>query len=382
MVRKARTLLCILGVTLAATFLVAIGATTMRYTTVIRETNVLFNEQVMVISKDAIVIQAVPIGGGMLPEEYTLERLDSVTGVSHAVPVLLITPIGLGQIIQPIPVNFTIGIPVDDWRSVLGSAIILDRGGHLPSNDTGNEVVVGASLSDQYGLGAGAQFEIDGQSVVVVGILRTSIAILSRSVLMPLQLAQKVYNYPHSVNMVVVTPSEGISEETLSASIEQDLAFAKALTDQQRNDIVEPVLAQVDLWNRGIQATVFAMSLILVMTVITMNVSERRRDFATLDAMGAPLSFTFRVILIEAAIIGLIGAVLGVILGTALALVLASLYTQIPVVLFFSSIFDVVPPVFMLEISGATIGVCCLGALLPAINAARVRIADVLRAEY
>ncbi|MCK4669554.1 hypothetical protein KAT21_05495, partial [Candidatus Bathyarchaeota archaeon] len=58
--RKVRTTLCILGVALATTFVIAVGSTTMRYTTVIKEMNVLFSGQVMVVSKDAIVIQAIP----------------------------------------------------------------------------------------------------------------------------------------------------------------------------------------------------------------------------------------------------------------------------------------------------------------------------------
>jgi ABC-type antimicrobial peptide transport system permease subunit len=36
----------------------------------------------------------------------------------------------------------------------------------------------------------------------------------------------------------------------------------------------------------------------------------------------------------------------------------------------------------MLEMLVAIVGVCCLGGIIPAVNAMRMRIAEVLRAEY
>jgi ABC-type antimicrobial peptide transport system permease subunit len=62
--------------------------------------------------------------------------------------------------------------------------------------------------------------------------------------------------------------------------------------------------------------------------------------------------------------------------------VLASFYTNIPVALFFPSILEIVPPLYMLQMFLAIVGVCCLGGVVPAINAMRMRIAEVLRAEY
>ncbi|MEM2566850.1 MAG: FtsX-like permease family protein [Candidatus Bathyarchaeia archaeon] len=45
------------------------------------------------------------------------------------------------------------------------------------------------------------------------------------------------------------------------------------------------------------------------MTVNPVSVSERRRDFATLDALGAPISYIFRIVIFEAAIIGVLGGI-------------------------------------------------------------------------
>jgi putative ABC transport system permease protein len=379
--RKMRTSLCIIGVALAATFVVAVGATTMRYVTVIREMNVLFSGQIMVVSKNAVVIQAIPITRGSFQERLAEEIKTEIEGVEKAVPVLFITSINLDKL-QLIPPNFTLGIPVEEWRFMLGPTPLKNGVGHFPTNESSSEVVVGASLADQYGWVVGDNVTVNGYNVTVAGILDTKLAILSRCIVMPLKLAQTIYNYPNRVNMITVKPVQGYPIANLTEAIEDEYSYLKALTEEERNDIIQPVLDQVGLWSFGIQTIVFAISLILVMTVTLMSVSERRRDFATLDAIGAPLSYVFRVVLLETVLIGVFAGAIGIALGSVASLVLASLYTDIPLALFFPSIFEIVPPLYMLEMFMAIVATCCLGGVIPAINATRMRIAEVLRAEY
>lgn len=380
--RKVRTSLSIIGVALATAFVIAVGATTMRYTTVIKEMNVLFSDQIMVTSSNAVVIQAIPIGGSMLPQEYTLGKIRNVTGVDKAVPVLFVTPMSLTGIIQTVPVNFTMGVPGDEWRTVVGPTPLRGGVGHFPTNESGNEVVVGASLADQYDWTVGGTLSLNNHSLTVAGILETRLALLNRCILMPLRLAQKVYNYPGSVNIIAVKPAEGVSQKNLTQAIEAKVDYAQALTENERNDMVQPVLAQVETWNVGLQTVVLAMSMIQVMAVSAMSVSERRRDFATLDAIGAPLNYMFRIVILESALTGMLGGLLGIFLGSLASLVMASLYTSIPLTLFFPSILEIVPPFYMAGAFTAIVLVCCLGGVLPALNATRMRIAEILRAEY
>ena len=374
-------MLCVLGVAIAATFVIAIGATTMRYTTVIREVDVLFNGQVTVVSKDAIVIQALPIGGSMLPQDPTVEKISIIPGVRAVTPIIFPSPIESNTVIQAVPVNFTMGIPVEDWTSILGP-VSLRRNAHLPANDSSSEIWSGGSLADQYGWRVGSEIRVNGYTLHVSGVFDTSMALLNRCLIIPLAMAQTVYNYPQLVNIIAVRPALNVPEQNLTIAIKQKIGYVNALTETQRNDIVQPILAQVQTWTLGIEAVVFIISLILVMTVTIMTVSERRRDFATLDAMGAPTSYVFRAVITETFLIGVLGGAVGLATGSLTALVLASIYTNIPLALFFPSILDIVPPLYLLEMFLAIVGVCCLGGLVPAINAMRMRIAEVLRAEY
>jgi len=53
--------------------------------------NVLFNGQITVFSKDALVIQAIPISGSMMPQNSTINRLLNVSGVESVTPILFVT---------------------------------------------------------------------------------------------------------------------------------------------------------------------------------------------------------------------------------------------------------------------------------------------------
>jgi len=242
--------------------------------------------------------------------------------------------------------------------------------------------VAGASLADEHGWAVGTRVEVRGHELEVVGILDTKLALLNRCVMMPLELAQKVYNYPESVNVITVKPSSGYSQKSLADMIMGNVTYVNALTEDERNDMIQPVLSQMETWNLGLEAAIFLLSLILVMTVTTMSVSERRRDFATLDAIGAPLSYVLKLVIVETSLIGVLSGALGLVSGSLGALILASVFTNIPLAQFFPSIFEIVPPLYMIEMFLAVVLVCCLGGTVPAINAARTRIAEALRAEY
>ena len=380
--RRLRTSLCITGVALATTFVIAVGATTTRYATIIREMNVLFSGRVMVVSKDTIVVQAIPITMGSFEENFTEELKAEVIEVEEAVPVLFKTSEILTENLSFVPPNFTLGIPVDEWQQMLGPIVLKNNEGHFPTNESSNEIFVGTSLADQNGWMLDAEITINGYLLEIAGIMETKLALLARGIVMPLALAQRVHNYPKSVNMILVKPAEGHTQEELTQAIEQQFPSFAALTEDKRNDMIQPILAQVETWNLGIQMVVLVISLILVMTVNLMSVSERRRDFATLDAMGAPLSYTFRLVTTEASLIGVIGGIFGLAFGSFASLVLASLYSNIPLALFFPSLFEIVPPLYMLEIFGVTVLVSCVGGIIPAVSASRMRIAEVLRAEY
>jgi len=350
--------------------------------TVIKEINVLFSGQVIVVSKDSIVVQAIPIGGSMLMQKNTENKINSVPLAEKTVPILFIIPLGVRGLNQLVPVNFTMGIPVEDWHSVLGSGSLKNNVGHFPTNESSREVMAGASLADQYNWKVGTELVINGYKLNLTGILETKLALLDRSIIMPLELVQTIYSYEDMVNIIAVKPAAGYSQDDLASVLKANLTYADALTEEERNDLVQPVIAQIETWNGGIETVILLMSFVLVMNVMIMSVSERRRDFATLEAVGAPLSYVFRVVVFEASLIGVLGGIFGIFFGSLATIFLASLYTNIPPAQFLGDILTLVPPLYMLKMLAGIIACCCIGGVVPALNATRMRIAEALRAEY
>jgi len=287
-------------------------------------------------------------------------------------------------VIQLAPINVSIGIPLGNW-SVLVGHTPLKPGGNWPSSDPGRkEVVIGSSLAKQHDLTVGSQVKIENMNLTVAGILDTRSALLSRSLILPLELAQRLY-YGHTVwigNMVVAQPEEGVTEKEVANKIKAEILGVEALTTDERNEIVEPLLQDIETWNLGISSVLYLLSMVLVTTVAMMNVSERRRDFATLDAIGAPRGSIFRMVVTETTLIGLLGGLTGILLGSIAAILIASFYTNIPLSMFFFDLFNIISPFFMIKILASTVAVSCVAGVIPAIAASRMNISEVLRSEY
>lgn len=382
--RKARTTLCIAGIALAVTSMVAITVTITSYTTAIREMNTFFTGDILVVSKSQIVIQALPISGGNLIE--TIENdVKGTPGVKATVPLLFLFSMELRSTIEMIPINITVGIPPGNWTVLTGSTP-LRTGGSWLSKNASDEILVGSCLADLTGIAVNSTIKIGNHTLTVRGILDTRSAILGRMIIMPLRTAQEIYHYPMTVSMIVAKPEEGVNVEEVADRIENELnnpiGRIKALTSEERNSITDPLLDEVNMWNLGISSVLFVTSVTIVTLVAMINVSERRRDFAALDALGASFTSKVLIVLTEIGFIGLLGSLIGIFLGAIAAVTIVSIYTNIPIQMLFPDIFTIVSPLLLTKTVACMVTASCVAGLIPAIAAARTSISDILRAEY
>jgi putative ABC transport system permease protein len=148
-------------------------------------------------------------------------------------------------------------------------------------------------------------------------------------------------------------------------------------------DLVE-VFKQRLVYFRQLSYILGTMSLIvcvlLISTLLTITVNERLGEIATLRAIGVGRSTIVRQVLIEGAVLTLVGSVIGLVLGIGTARYLDSILTSFPGLPAAFSFFvprgeSVVTAVVVLLSAG------CLAGLYPAWLAARAPIAATLRAE-
>ena len=375
--RRLRVILCIFGITLAVIVLVGIGAASSRITAIMREMNLFFEDEVIVVQRDTIVIQGFPIGGGMIPERIVYE-LKEIEGVNDATPMIFILNFKLGQTSSVFPANITVGLPLEKLDLIFPFPPRIE--GSLPTDP--KEILVGGSIADQYGLSVGDTLSLNGYNLTLSGIIRAPSIILSRSTIMSLRLSQKIYKYTGQINMVIVKPDADADAKKIASEIESRINYVMALTEDERNNLIDPILNELKIWDYGMKLFLFLISATLIATVEIMNVSESRRDFATLIAIGASRLSIFKMVMTETVLIGIFGGCLGLLLGSLVAAFIASSCTSIPVSLFIQSISDLVSPYLAIEALTLTLATCCLSGVIPAVFALKINVSEVLRAEY
>jgi putative ABC transport system permease protein len=106
---------------------------------------------------------------------------------------------------------------------------------------------------------------------------------------------------------------------------------------------------------------------------LTLSVLERRREIGVLRAMGTSRRFTLRMILAEAAAIGVVGGVLGLLFGLADQW----LYSLVSADMMNFSVRFGPSPMALVFTAGAMV-ISLLGSLPPARRAARLNIIDAV----
>jgi putative ABC transport system permease protein len=110
---------------------------------------------------------------------------------------------------------------------------------------------------------------------------------------------------------------------------------------------------------------------------LTMNVLERRRELGMLRAVGMSQEQILRMVLAEAALMGLVGAVMGLVLGAVLARIFMLAMTTMSGYRL-AWVFPLEKVVLALLIGLLT---ALVAALLPALRATRIRILEAIRYE-
>jgi putative ABC transport system permease protein len=76
----------------------------------------------------------------------------------------------------------------------------------------------------------------------------------------------------------------------------------------------------VSRFHRAIGVITIVASSVFLLCIMVLKVEERRRDIAALRLMGVSRSSVVRTIIIEAAVVSVLGSVLGVVIGWAVSL--------------------------------------------------------------
>ncbi len=253
------------------------------------------------------------------------------------------------------------------------------------------ELAIGSGLAANLGTKVGDRVTIlantyDGVvnalDMEVVGIFTTSVSSIDdRTFILPLKMAQKLLD-TQRVEKIVVNLKDTEETDEVLAYLEKDLG---------RSMVVKPwyeiarLYTQVAEFNRvqNLVLEVIILSLILlgILNTIGMSVFERTGEIGTVAALGERGSTIVAQFVLEGAILGFLGSLAGVSGGAILTQVINAMEIHLvmpgasqPLVVnlgfYFRAFFDAA----LLSILAGT-----LAAIVPAIRASRMNIANALR---
>ena len=303
-------------------------------------------------------------------DENLVDRIRQIPGVRAVSPGLL-QPLSFPDL--DIFGVVARGMPPDSF--LLKDLKIIE--GRLFGPEDRQVVVLGSALAASLGKRVGDRMELaPGHWFTILGVYESENLLENGTMIVPLPDLQQMMDLQGKVTAFNVVADLHTPEElsSLKAQIEALAPYLKAQTLRENvASSVELQLAKAAAWLTSAVALLLG-GLGMINTMLT-AVFERTRELALLRAVGWRRSRLMRLVLLEAVLLALAGAVVGIVLGWGLM----QLLSRIPAA--GRMVAGQVPPTVVLKGFGLALGGGVLGGLYPAYRAAKLLPTEGLRHE-
>lgn len=266
-------------------------------------------------------------GRGAPFDEALLPVVRRVPGVATVAPLILadvVVPEAAGAAL------LVAGIDVVADRAVRDYAfrwITSDQQDPLAILTQPQAIVLSERFAQRYGLQVGTSIEIytsQGlQQLVVRGLLRpegAAEALGGHFAIMDIAAAQGLFNRLGQLDRIDVVPRQDFPLETLQATLQQRLGPGiQVRRPQARNQAVEKMLRSFHVNLTALSLIALIVGMFLIYNSTTIAVVQRQRELGILRALGVPARRLLWLLLSEAFLTALLGALSGVGLGLLLA---------------------------------------------------------------
>lgn len=337
--RKVRLALTALAVMLGVSF---VSATFVLTDTMRRSFDSVFVELLsgvdLVVSSPSAESDVGVLGGGLagapkldrLPDS-TIETIRDVEGVGAADGFVGYLAQFVDQDGEAIVNGFapTIGLA---WMPLEGDdpfRLVDDGRSRAPTVD--GEVAMDAGTAREYGFEVGDRVEVQLQGPVeefeIVGLFglgdRVEFGGLTFAAF-SLETAQRVLASPGAVDFVAVTAAPDVAVDELRARLQATLGpgFEVASAEEVAYESGATVRQFVDLFNGALLAFAavgLVVGAFIIVNTFTILVAQRTRELGLLRAMGASGGQVLGSVVVEAAVVGVVAALVGLGVGVALA---------------------------------------------------------------
>jgi putative ABC transport system permease protein len=212
------------------------------------------------------------------------------------------------------PTLFKIGVDPSNIDLYTTEAVKLDEGEKLEAGDV-DYINIGSNIAEKLGLEVGDTYEIDGMDLTVKGIFKKfGDSGVDDGVIMPIETAKDVLNRD-DYSTVILYPDDIEEADNIAADINDNIKDVNAFTTSQLSEQISQIIDQIGFFTIGIGAISAIVGGLGVMNTMIMSVMERRREIGVLKAIGATNGYVIRMVLVESALISLIGGFFGIGLG-------------------------------------------------------------------
>ncbi len=320
--RRARTLLTILGVTVAITFTVGLLSITEGFMSSFNQSVEERGEDIFVLPKD-VAGHPMPMLeslGATFPEAY-LDRIQAMENVKAVYPI------------------YTQTLYFADGGSIMGDFVALngitpvfladlrflevEEGGRFLKDGDDRVLVIGSLVAEAQKLRLRDTFEIGGEEFEVVGVLQPSGSFDDMIAYAPIKALQRVYGDEDKLTIAAVTVKDLDRTEETAQRITEEMGDASPPAVARTMEELASTMTDMLSMARAIHVSVASIALLIgvlcILSTMLMAVSERTKEIGTMRAIGASRRTVFRLIVTESLITGLVAGVLGCLGGYALS---------------------------------------------------------------
>lgn len=382
--RKLRTTLTIVGITVGIWALVVMSSMANKIGSLVEGGSTYYNGKIIVSDGSNIafgfVYTPMPIS--------TADLILQVPGVAVAVPEvqLLLDPDASGT-----------GFGLPDF--IIGAVPGADQGresfelsaaqGRLlvPEDEGANVVTLGSDLARKFDKSPGDTMEIRGLEFEVVGVLEPTLTAPDTTAIVPLEAAQRLLAEDAPIlarqgrgadqlaSQVVVYPEIGADVATVAKAIEDGVEQVQTVTGDDFDEEIGSATAIFSAIILGVALISLVVGGLSVINTMAMSVAERTREIGIKRSIGASRGRIMRELVVEAALIGLVGGTIGLVLGAVVVYFANEAGRSSGTILFQLTANTAVFALVFSTVLGA------LAGLAPAWNAARLDPVEALRYE-
>lgn len=319
--RKGRSLVTLLGIALGVTMVVAVLLT--------NQSIIGSYENLLASAAGRADLQITATTGAGF-DAGLIDQVTATRGVQAAAPVVSsLAPVAAGQK-QGSATIYGID-PVRD-RQIRDYKLLEGR---LPDGSDQSEAAISQDLADGLGLQLGDSFQLlttrGMQEYRVVGRFDSRGTVrgaLGPFAVLDLRAAQSAFGKEGKLDLIDLRAAPGVALSQLKTDLAGALGDSVSVgPPAERSKQLESVLDSINfVLTMAGSVSLFAGAFIIY-TNVAMGVAERRRDLASLRALGMKRGELIRLVLSEAAVQGSLGSALGLLWGYGLARVMAQQMT-------------------------------------------------------